>query len=189
VFYLHALLELVFCMTVCVVLCLHLYNTEQCFSLSALLLCVQGRKFHHWKWSYLVIQFFYKLEIYRVYFLPKNVLLYWCIWLSWKAENNVLLNTVSKKHTALLKFCFPSVTFWSTLQFLMLCCSGFEVLTVVVIHYAFWVRTAYGVVHNHQCSGGPFCWSLQAIGRYRQYALTKTSVPKNVITLFYNLEN
>jgi hypothetical protein len=39
------------------------------------------------------------------------------------------------------------MTFWSTFQFLILCGTGFEVLTVAVIHYAFWVRTAYGVVH------------------------------------------
>jgi hypothetical protein len=96
----------------------------------------------------------------------------------------VLLNTVSKKHTAFLQFCFPSMTFWPTFQFLILCGTGFEVLTVAVIHYTFWVRTAYGVVHSYKCSGGPFWLSSQAIGRYRQYALTKTLVP----TLSYNFK-
>jgi hypothetical protein len=51
----------------------------------------------------------------------------------------VFLNTVSRKHTNFLQFCFPSMTFRSTLQFLMLCPTGFEVRTVVVIHCVFWL--------------------------------------------------
>jgi hypothetical protein len=50
VMYLHVLLELVFCMTVCV-----LYNNEQCCSLSALLLCVLGRNFCRQKLNFLLI--------------------------------------------------------------------------------------------------------------------------------------
>ena len=99
----------------------------------------------------------------------------------------MLLNTLPKKYTAFLQFCFPSMTFWLPLQFLILCGTVFEVLTVAVIHYAFWVRTTYGVVHSYECSGGPFWLSSQATGRYRQYAFTKTSVSTNVITLPYNL--
>jgi hypothetical protein len=49
----------------------------------------------------------------------------------------VLLNTVSKKH--FLQYCFPSMTIWSTIQFLNLCRTGFEVLTVAVIHCMFWL--------------------------------------------------
>jgi hypothetical protein len=100
----------------------------------------------------------------------------------------VLLNTVSEKHTAFLRFCFRSMIFCSPLQFLILCGTGFEVLTVAVIHYVYWVRTAYRMVHSYECSGGPFCLSSQAIGRYRQYAFAKTSVPTNVVTLSYNLK-
>jgi hypothetical protein len=59
---------------------------------------------------------------------------------------------------------------------------------VAVIHYAFWARTAYVLVHTYKSSGGIFWLSSQAIGRYRQYALTKTSVPTNVITLSYNFK-
>jgi hypothetical protein len=51
----------------------------------------------------------------------------------------VLLSTVSRKHTNFQQFCFPSMTFWSTLQFLMLCPTGFKVHTVVVIHCVFWL--------------------------------------------------
>jgi hypothetical protein len=46
------------------------------------------------------------------------------------------------------------------LQFLILCGTGFEVLTVAVIHYAFWVRTTYGLVHIYECPGGPFWFCL-----------------------------
>jgi hypothetical protein len=98
----------------------------------------------------------------------------------------VLVNTASKKHTTFLQFCFPSMTFWSTLQFLIFCGTVFEVLTVAVVDFVFWVRTAYGVVHSYKCFGGPFWLSSQAIGRYRQYALTKTSISTNAITLSYN---
>jgi hypothetical protein len=100
----------------------------------------------------------------------------------------MLLNTVSKKHTNFLQFCFPSMTFWSTVQFLILCGGGFEVLTVAVIHYTLWVRTVYGLVDSYKCLGGPFWLSSQAVGRCRQYALTKTSVTTNVITLSYNFK-
>jgi uncharacterized membrane protein len=31
---------------------------------------------------------------------------------------------MSKKHANFLQFCFPSMTFWSTLQFLILCGTG-----------------------------------------------------------------
>jgi hypothetical protein len=48
----------------------------------------------------------------------------------------MLLNTVSRKQTNFLQFCFPSMKFWTTLQFLILCPTGFEVRTVVVIHCA-----------------------------------------------------
>jgi hypothetical protein len=65
----------------------------------------------------------------------------------------------------------------------------FEVFTVAAIHYAFWVRTACGVVHSYERSGVPFWFSSQAIGRYRKYALTKTSLPTNVITLSYDVED
>jgi type III secretory pathway component EscU len=68
----------------------------------------------------------------------------------------VLLNTVSTKHTGVLHFCFTSMIFWSTLQFLTFCGTEFEVLTVAVIHYAFWVRTIYGLVHSYECFGRPF---------------------------------
>jgi hypothetical protein len=81
------------------------------------------------------------------------------------------------------------MTFWSPLQFLILCGARFEVLTVAVNHYAFWVRTAYGLVHSYEYSGEPFWLSSHAIGRYRQNALSKISVPTNVIILFYNLED
>jgi hypothetical protein len=63
---------------------------------------------------------------------------------------------VSKKCAAFLQFCFPSMTFLSTLQFLICCRTGFEVLTVAVIHSTFWVRTAYGPAQSYECSGGPF---------------------------------
>jgi hypothetical protein len=76
----------------------------------------------------------------------------------YEKQKIVLLNTVSKKHTAFLQFCFPSMTFLSTLQFLICCGTGFEVFTVAVNHYAFCVRTTYDLVHNYECSGGPF-WS------------------------------
>jgi hypothetical protein len=71
----------------------------------------------------------------------------------------VLLNTVSRKHTNFLQFCFPSMTFRSTLQFLILCPTGFEVRTVVVIHCVL-VRKTYGVVYRYECSGRPFWFYL-----------------------------
>jgi hypothetical protein len=79
------------------------------------------------------------------------------------------------------------MTFWSTLQFLIFCGTVFEVPTVAVIHYAFWVRsvTAWYIQMFWSTILG---LSFQAIGRYRQYALTKTSVPTNVITLSYNFK-
>jgi hypothetical protein len=45
------------------------------------------------------------------------------------------------------------VTFPSTLQFLILFCTGFEVLKVVRIYNAVWVRTLYSLVLVYECSG------------------------------------
>jgi hypothetical protein len=78
----------------------------------------------------------------------------------YERQKIMLLNTVSKKYTAFLQFCFPSMTFLSTLQLLICCVTGFEVLTVAVIHYAFWVRTTYGLGHIYECSGRPFLFCL-----------------------------
>jgi hypothetical protein len=50
--------------------------------------------------------------------------------------------------------------FVSKLQYLICCGTGFEVLTVAVIHYAFWGRTTYGLVHIYECPGGPFWFCL-----------------------------
>jgi len=52
-----------------------------------------------------------------------------------------------KIYTALLQFCFPNVTFPSTIQFLIMFGMGFEVLTMFRIHNVVWVRTPYSLVH------------------------------------------
>ena len=63
---------------------------------------------------------------------------------------------VCQKHTALVSFCFPNLTFPSTLQFLLFFGIGFEVLTVVKINNVVWVRTLYCLVHDYACFGGAF---------------------------------
>ena len=75
------------------------------------------------------------------------------------------LNAACKKCTALLKFSFPNMQFLPALQLLSLFFgAGCEVLTVMSIDNAIWVRTPYSVVHVS-------CWwdivglSSQAIGR------------------------
>jgi len=60
--------------------------------------------------------------------------------------------------------------------------TGFEVLKVVRIHNAIWFRTLYSLVMNVLCP------SSQAVKRWNQYALTKTSVPTSQITRSHNLE-
>jgi hypothetical protein len=39
--------------------------------------------------------------------------------------------------------------------------TGFEVLTVVRIHNAVWVRTPYSLVHGYECFGGAFSVCLR----------------------------
>ena len=51
------------------------------------------------------------------------------------------------------------MTFLYTLQFLILCGTGFEVLTVAVIHCVFWVTT-YGLVDSYERSGEPLWFCL-----------------------------
>jgi len=53
-----------------------------------------------------------------------------------------------KVYTPLLQCSFPNVTFPSTLQFLIIFGTGFEVLTMVRIHNVVWVRTPYSMIHT-----------------------------------------
>jgi hypothetical protein len=70
---------------------------------------------------------------------------------------HVVKYCVCQKHTALVSFCFPNLTFPSMLQlFLLVFGTGFEVLTVVKINNVVWVRTLYSLVHDYACSGEAF---------------------------------
>ena len=72
---------------------------------------------------------------------------------NWRKEN-LGLNTVSVKHTPLLQFTFHNMT---TLQFLLIFLgTGLEVVIVVWINNAAWVRTPYSLVHGYECFGGEF---------------------------------
>jgi hypothetical protein len=69
----------------------------------------------------------------------------------------IMLNTVSVQY--ILLFCisfFPKVTFPSMLQFIIFLGTVFEVLKVLTIYDAVWVRTPYSLVHVNECSGGSF---------------------------------
>jgi hypothetical protein len=62
------------------------------------------------------------------------------------------------------------VIFPSTLHFFFIFVgTGFEVLTVVKIHMAVWVRTPCSLVHDYECFGGAFwavftgSWKMEAV--------------------------
>ena len=78
-----------------------------------------------------------------------------CIHNCWKEY--IMLNTVAVQY--ILLFCisfFPKVTFLSMLQFIIFLGTVFEVLKVLTIYDAVWVRTPYSLVHVNECSGGSF---------------------------------
>jgi hypothetical protein len=95
------------------------------------------------------------------------------------------------KHTALLYFSLPNMTFPSTLHlFFTFVGPGFEVFTVLRIHNAVWVRILSSLVHGYECFARVFCVCSQAVRRWRQYLLTETSIPTNQITwkvIIFNL--
>jgi hypothetical protein len=60
-----------------------------------------------------------------------------------------------------LEFNFPNMIFPSTLYlFFIFFGTGFEVLTVVRIHNAVWVRTPFCLIHGYECFGGAFWINL-----------------------------
>jgi hypothetical protein len=74
----------------------------------------------------------------------------------------VVSNTVSLKNILhFLQFSFPNMTFSNTLHFFfMFFGTGVEVLTVVRIHSAVWIRTPCSLVHGYECFGEEFCVCL-----------------------------
>jgi hypothetical protein len=51
---------------------------------------------------------------------------------------------------------FPNVTFLFMLQFIIFVGTVFEVLKLLTIYNAVWVRTLYSLAHVYECSGGSF---------------------------------